>query len=72
MMERHQQNNVLSVKTVEQALTSAKTAAEMRTAYAAAYKLVKEMVQAEGEAKIWKRLAERRYSGNGRFPSSIA
>ena len=39
---------------------------EMRSAYAAAYKLVKELVQAEGEAKVWKRVAERRYSVNRR------
>jgi SpoIID/LytB domain protein len=72
MMERHQQNNVLSVENVEQALASAKTAAEMRAAYAAAYKFVKEIIQAEGEAKVWKRVAERRYSVDRRVPSSIA
>ena len=62
MMERHQQNNPMSVETVEQALASAKSAVEMRSAYAAAYKLVKEKIHAEGEAKIWNRMAERRYS----------
>ena len=72
MMERHQQNNSLSVETVEQALASAKSAEEMRSAYAAAYKLVKEIVQSEGEAKVWKRVAERRYSVNRRVPSLIA
>jgi hypothetical protein len=72
MMEHHQPNNVLSVEIVEQALASAKTAAEMRTAYAAAYKLVKEIIQAEGEAKVWKRVAERRYSVDRRVQSLIA
>ena len=67
-----EQNNSLSVETVEQALASAKSAGEMRSAYAAAYKLVKEMVQAEGEAKVWKRVAERRYSVSRRVPSLIA
>ena len=62
MMERQQPSNSISVETVEQALASAKSAADMRSAYAAAYKLVKELVQAEGEAKLWKRVAERRYS----------
>lgn len=70
MMET--QKNAVSVETVEQALASAKSAGEMRSAYAAAYKLVKEMVQAEGEAKVWKRVTERRYSVNRRVPSLIA
>ncbi len=63
------QNNSSSVEAVEQALASAKSAEEMRSAYAAAYKLVKEMVQAQGEVKVWKRVAERRYSVNRRFPA---
>lgn len=71
MMERQKQNNALSVETVEQALACAKTAAEMRDAYAAAYKLVKGLVQAEGEAKVWKRVAERRYSVNRRVDSTL-
>ena len=62
MMERQQTNNVLSVETVEQALASTKSAADMRTAYAAAYKLVQRLILAEGEGKVWKRVAERRYS----------
>jgi stage II sporulation protein D len=61
MMDR-QQNNATSVENVEQALASGKSSAEMRSAYAAAYKLVRDLVQAEGEAKVWKRVAERRYS----------
>ena len=62
MIERYQQNNSTSVENVEQALASAKSAAEMRSAYAAAYKLVKQLLQSEGEAKVWKRVSERRYS----------
>ena len=71
MMGR-QQNNTTSVENVEQALASAKSFAEMRSAYAAAYKLVRDLVQAEGEAKVWKRVAERRYSVRRRVvPTSI-
>ena len=62
MMERHQTNNVMSVESVEQALASTKTAADMRSAYAAAYKIVQGLILAEGEGKVWKRVAERRYS----------
>jgi stage II sporulation protein D len=56
MIERDAQNISMSVQTVEQSLASVKSAAEMRSAYADAYKLVKELIQAEGEAKIWKRV----------------
>jgi stage II sporulation protein D len=62
MMGRHQANNVMSIETVEQALASTKSAADMRSAYAAAYKIVVGLIVAEGEGKIWKRVAERRYS----------
>jgi hypothetical protein len=64
LMERHEQGNSISPQAVEQQLASAKSAAEMRTAYAAAYNLVRALLRAEGESKIWKRLAERSYSVN--------
>ena len=71
MMDRPQ-NNATSVENVEQALVAAKSSAEMRSAYTAAYKLVRDLVQAEGEAKVWKRVAERRYSVNRRVvPATI-
>ena len=62
MIDRHQQTSSVTVETVEQALASAKSAAEMRAGYAGAYRLVRELIRTEGEAKIWKRVAERRYS----------
>lgn len=65
MMQRDQPGNSMSVEAVEQALGSAKSAAEMRRAYAAAHKLVKELIQGEGEGKVWQRVAQRRYSVNG-------
>lgn len=49
---------------IEQALAAAKSAADMKTAYAAAYHLVQELIHREGENKVWKRLADRSYSVN--------
>jgi len=51
-----------SVADVEQALAAPKSAAGMKTAYAAAYHLVQELIHREGENNIWKRLADRSYS----------
>ena len=51
-----------SVDAVEQALANAKSPSEMQTAYAAAYNLVRRLIQSEGEQKVWKRIADRRYS----------
>jgi len=61
-IEREQPLNRMSPETVEQSLILARSATEMRIAYAAAYNLVKKLIQAEGEDKVWKRLADRRYS----------
>lgn len=61
-MERHALDNSTSIETVERALATAKSPAEMRSAYAAAYQLVRELIQHEGEDKVWKRVAEQRYS----------
>ena len=44
--------------------SAAKTAAEMQAAYAAAFKVVRELVRLEGENKVWKRVAERNYSAS--------
>jgi len=52
----------MSVATVEQALAAPKSAGEMKSAYAAAYNLVKELIRVEGEKKVWKRVADRSYS----------
>lgn len=61
----HSQTNGVSATTVEQALAAAKSAAEMKSAYAAAYGLVKELIRSEGENKVWQRIANRSYSGAG-------
>ena len=56
--------NSSSTTNIEQALASAKSADDMRAAYAAAYHLVLELIRREGENKVWKRLADRSYSVN--------
>jgi hypothetical protein len=53
-----------SVANIEQTITAAKSATDMKTAYAAAYQLVQELIHREGENKVWKRLADRSYSIN--------
>jgi stage II sporulation protein D (peptidoglycan lytic transglycosylase) len=62
LIESRQQMNLVSPPTVEQALASAKSATDMRNAYAAAYDLVKQLIRSDGEEKIWKRVANRGYS----------
>lgn len=62
LLESNRQTTVLSVAMVEQALTAPKSAGEMMSAYAAAYHLVKELIRVEGEKKVWKRVADQRYS----------
>jgi hypothetical protein len=57
-------HETMPVAAIEQALASPKSAAEMKSAYAAAYSLIKELIQREGEQKLWKRLADRSYSVN--------
>jgi hypothetical protein len=64
MIERYQPASAMPVEAIEQALASSKSAEQMRSAYAAAYKAVKERIQAESEAKVWQRVAERGYSVN--------
>ena len=62
LMENQPQMNSMSPPTVEQALALAKSATDMRNAYAAAYNLVKQLIRSEGEQKVWKRVADRSYS----------
>jgi stage II sporulation protein D len=61
-MERHAPESSMPVETLEQALASAESQDDMRTAYAAAYEMMRALIRHEGENKIWKRVAERRYS----------
>lgn len=52
----------MSAEQIDQVLSSAKSAGEMRAAYAAAYNFVKQLIRVEGENKVWKRIADRSYS----------
>ena len=62
LIESRPQMNLMSPPTIEQSLASAKSATDMRNAYAAAYNLVKQLIRNEGEQKVWKRVADRSYS----------
>ncbi|HET7113983.1 MAG TPA: SpoIID/LytB domain-containing protein [Pyrinomonadaceae bacterium] len=62
MLPQSRENKPLPVETIEQKLASARTSAEMQAAYAAAFRVVNELVRVEGENRVWKRVAERNYS----------
>jgi stage II sporulation protein D len=60
-LERYAKGPSMSPSVLEQKLASARSAEEMKTVYAAAYKMVQELVRVEGEGKLWKRVAQRSY-----------
>lgn len=62
MLAQSRENKSLPLETIEQKLASARTSADMQAAYAAAFKLVSDLVRVEGENKVWKRVAERNHS----------
>ena len=62
LLENKRQTSSISAAMVEQALTAPKSAGEMKSAYAAAYNLVKQLIRSEGEKKVWKRVADKSYS----------
>ena len=62
MLQQAPASKRLSIEMIEQKLASAATAAEMQAAYAAAFKIVSDLIRVEGENKVWKRVAERHYS----------
>ncbi|HEU4870462.1 MAG TPA: hypothetical protein VFT08_06405 [Pyrinomonadaceae bacterium] len=61
---RFRPTNSASTADIEQTFATAKSAEDMKVAYAAAYHLVQELIRREGENKVWKRLADRSYSVN--------
>lgn len=65
------QSTSLTAEKIDQALSSARSADEMRAAYAAAYNFVKQLIRVEGENKVWKRLADRGYSVNSAVYSRV-
>ena len=62
MLPQSPESQSLPVEMIDQRLASARTSAEMQTAYAAAFRVVSELVRVEGENRVWKRVAERNYS----------
>ncbi|HKR13422.1 MAG TPA: SpoIID/LytB domain-containing protein [Pyrinomonadaceae bacterium] len=62
MLPRNGENERLTPEALEQKLASVRTAAEMQNAYAAAYHALRQLVRAEGEQRVWQRLAKRNYS----------
>jgi hypothetical protein len=61
LVARYQSRQRLTTDEMEKQLTdsrTAKSANEMRVAYAAAYSEVKRLINDEGEASVWRRLAK--------------
>jgi SpoIID/LytB domain protein len=48
----------IGIEEIEKQLVNAKSANEMKVAYAAAYSEVKRMINTEGEAHVWRRIAK--------------
>ena len=57
LLERYRSNSVTSTETIEHSLTAPKSPAEMRSAYADAYALVRDLIRTDGETRLWNRLA---------------
>jgi hypothetical protein len=58
LLERYRSDEPISSETLESLLNAPKSLEEMRTAYANAYVLVRELVRSRGENTLWKRLAQ--------------
>jgi hypothetical protein len=48
----------MKTEDIEQKLAGARSSQEMQVAYAAAYLAVKRLIQNEGEANVWRRVAQ--------------
>ena len=57
-VERYAPRAPIKTDELEHKLASAKSSPEMRAAYAAAYLEVKRLIQNDGEAKVWRRVAQ--------------
>ena len=67
LIQQNAEGSVMSPYEVERKLATAKTSAEMKSAYAAAYQAVRNLVRVEGENKLWKRVAQRSYDGSAKL-----
>lgn len=61
LLERYAKGPALSPNDLERKLAAPKSADEMKAAYAAAYKTVRDLIRGEGENKLWQRVAQRSY-----------
>lgn len=57
-VQRYAPRSPMRAEEIEQKLAGARSSQEMRVAYAAAYLEVKRLIGMEGEAKVWRRLAQ--------------
>lgn len=57
LVSSHGPRTAMTHTQIEQMLSGANSAAEMKVAYAAAYKAVQQLINAEGETNIWRRLS---------------
>ncbi len=57
-VERYAPRSPMKTEEIEQKLAGARSSQELRVAYAAAYLEVKRLIQNEGEAKVWRRVAQ--------------
>jgi hypothetical protein len=67
LIQQNAKGAPLSSADLESKLAAAKTPADMKAAYAAAYLAVRDLVRVEGENKLWKRVAQRSYDGRARL-----
>jgi len=65
MLQRYLPKSRISTVAIEQQLASANSPEEMRTAYAAAYDEVRNMIKNQGEARVWQVLAQQKEVSSG-------
>lgn len=58
LIARYEPRKRMAIDELEARLAGARSSTEMKTAYAAAYREVKQLISSEGEAKVWRRLVE--------------
>jgi stage II sporulation protein D len=57
MVSSHAPRTAVTTEQIEQKLSGARSAAEMKAAYAAAYRAVQQLINAEGESNVWRRIS---------------
>ncbi|HKO60279.1 MAG TPA: SpoIID/LytB domain-containing protein [Pyrinomonadaceae bacterium] len=57
LVSSHTPRAAMSAEQIEQKLSGAASATEMKTAYAAAYRAVQQLISAEGESNVWRRIS---------------